>query len=156
MKNEGGSKEVFGFEYSLIFHSSFFVFHDSFFMDIFLIYLFDRFLYRISHFIRHWYVDSFFSYSHFIISRLEDMDQTIAFKITWRNLFQPLYQERNVIGYVLGFIFRSIRLVFGAIIYGSIIIVSGALFLVWAGIPPYILLKIAGQTPAALIFKVKV
>lgn len=125
-------------------------------MDIFLIYLFDRFIYRISHFIRHWYVDSFFSYSHFVISRLEDIDQTIALKITWRNLFQPLYQERNIIGYVLGFIFRSIRLVLGGAIYGAIIIISAALFLVWVSIPPYILLKIAGQTPAVLVFKAKV
>lgn len=125
-------------------------------MDIFLVYLFDRFIYRISHFIRHWYVDSFFIYTHFIVSRLEDMDQTIALKITWRNIFQPLYQERNVIGYVLGFIFRSIRLVLGSIIYGVIIAVAAGLFLIWAAIPAYILLKIAGQTPAALTFKVKI
>ncbi len=125
-------------------------------MDIFLVYLFDRFIYRISHFMRHWYVDSFFSYSHFVISRLEDMDQTIALKVTWRNLFQPLYQEHNIIGYVLGFIFRSTRLIMGGVVYAAIIIVASAVFLVWAGIPPYILLKIAGQTPAEALFKVKV
>lgn len=124
-------------------------------MDIFLIYLFDRFIYRISHFMRHWYVDSFFTYSHFVISRLEDIDQTIALKVTWRNLFQPLYQERNIIGYALGFIFRSIRLIIGGVVYGSIIVVAAAIFLVWAGIPPYIVLKIAGQTPAGALFKVK-
>ena len=84
------------------------------------------------------------------------MDQSIAFKVTLRNLFQPMYQERNIIGYVLGFIFRSLRLIFGMIIYGSVIVVAALIFLVWAGIPPYILLKIAGQTPAALVFKVKV
>jgi hypothetical protein len=125
-------------------------------MDIFLIYLFDRFLYRISHFIRHWYVDIFFIYSHFVISRLERIDQTIALKVTWRNLFQPLYQERNIIGYALGFIFRSLRLILGGVLYGAIIAVSSAVFLAWACIPPYILLKIAGQTPAALTFKVNI
>lgn len=102
---------------------------------------------------RHWYVDSFVHYSRFVIARLEDMDQTIALKVTWRNIFQPLYQERNVAGYLLGFIFRSIRLVMGGVIYTVVIIIAAALFLVWAGIIPYILLKIAGQTPAGLIYK---
>ena len=125
-------------------------------MDIFLIYLFDRFIYRISHFIRHWYIDGFMAYSRFVIARLEDMDQSIAFKVTLRNLFQPMYQERNIIGYVLGFIFRSIRLVIGGVVYATVIIIAGALFLVWAAIPTYIVLKIAGQTPAVSIFKIKV
>lgn len=126
------------------------------YMDIFLIYLFDRFIYRISHFIRHWYVESFMAYSRFVIARLEDIDQSVALKVTWRNLFQPMYQERNITGYVLGFIFRSIRLTVGSIIYAIIIATAAALFLVWAGIPFYILLKIAGQTPAARTFNVNI
>lgn len=125
-------------------------------MDIFLVYLFDRFIYRISHFIRHWYVDSFASYSRFVIARLEDMDRNIAFKVTLRNLFQPMYQERNITGFVLGFIFRSIRLVFGGALYLVVIAIFGSLFLIWACIPLYIVLKIAGQTPAASLFKVKI
>lgn len=125
-------------------------------MDIFLVYLFDRFVYRISHFIRHWYVDSFMAYGRFVVGRLEDMDQTIALKVTWRNIFQPLYQEHNFFGYVLGFIFRSIRLVIGGILYSVVLLVAALVFLVWAGIPVYILLKIAGQTPAAHLFKVTI
>ncbi len=125
-------------------------------MDIFLIYLFDRFIYRISHFIRHWYPDSFFAYSRFVIARLEDLDQTFALKVTLRNLFQPLYQERNPIGYILGFIFRFLRLLIGGVVYGTIIIFAAVLFLMWAAIPAYILLKIAGQTEAADIFHVTI
>lgn len=82
------------------------------------------------------------------------MDQSIAFKVTWRNLFQPMYQERNITGYVLGFIFRAIRLVIGGTIYGVVILVAVAVFLAWAGIPTYIVLKIAGQTPAAHVFNI--
>ena len=121
-------------------------------MDIFLIYLFDRFVYRMANFLRHWYVDSFTSYSRFIIARLEHMDRTIALKVTWRNLFQPLYQERNIFGYVLGFLFRSIRLIGGGITYVIVIVLASAIYLVWAGVLPYILLRIAGQTPAALLY----
>lgn len=121
-------------------------------MDIFLIYLFDRFIYRIALFLRHWYVDSFIYYSRLVIARLERMDRVIALKVTWRNLLQPLYQERNIFGYVLGFFFRSIRLVGGGIIYAVIISVASLLFLAWAGVLPYILLRIAKQTPAAFIY----
>lgn len=94
------------------------------------------------------------SYGRFVGARLEDIDQTIALKVTWRNIFQPLYQEYNAIGYVLGFIFRSIRLVIGGVLYGVVLVIAAAAYLVWAGIPVYIILKIAGQTPAAHVFKV--
>ncbi|OGM93336.1 hypothetical protein A2333_02205 [Candidatus Wolfebacteria bacterium RIFOXYB2_FULL_49_7] len=121
-------------------------------MDIFLIYLFDRFIYRMANFLRHWYVDSFTSYSRFIIARLEHMDRTIALKVTWRNLFQPLYQERNIFGYVLGFLFRSTRLIGGGITYAIVIVSASVIYLAWAGVLPYILLRIAGHTPAALFY----
>lgn len=121
-------------------------------MDIFLIYLFDRFIYRIAHFLRHWYISSFTHYSRFVVACLERMDRTIALKVTWRNLFQPLYQERNIFGYVLGFLFRFVRLIGGSAVYGFVIAVAAVAFLAWASVLPYILLQIAGQTPAALMY----
>lgn len=125
-------------------------------MDIFLIYFFDRFIYRISHFMRHWYVDSFSAYSRFVVARLEDMDQVIALKVTWRNMFQPLYQERNVAGYLFGFFFRLMRLLIGSVLYAIVITFAALLFLAWAAIIPYIIIKIAGQTPAGLIYKARI
>lgn len=121
-------------------------------MDIFLIYLFDRFIYRIAHFLRHWYVDSPAHYGRFVMARLERMDRVIALKVTWRNLLQPLYQERDAFGYVLGFLFRSIRLIIGSLFYAVIISFAALLFLIWAAVPPYIVLRIAGETPAALLY----
>ena len=105
-------------------------------------YLFIRLLYRLIEFLRHWYLDSFKIYSHFIISLLEKFDRRFAFKITLRNLFQPLYQDRSLIGYTLGFSFRTSRLIIGGIIY--IMMLSAAMFfyLAWLAVPIYIIFKI--------------
>jgi len=105
-------------------------------------YLFIRLLYRLIESLRHWYLDSFKIYSHFIISLLEKFDRKFAFKITLRNLFQPLYQDRSLIGYALGFSFRTGRLIIGGIIY--IIMLSAAIFfyLAWLAVPIYIIFKI--------------
>ena len=121
-------------------------------MDIFLVYLLDRFIYRIAHFLRHWYVDSPAQYGRFVMAYLERMDRVIALKVTWRNLLQPLYQERDVFGYVLGFLFRAIRLIIGGIFYGVVIALAAIVFFAWAAVPPYILLRIAGETPAVFLY----
>jgi len=60
--------------------------------------------------------------------------------------------ERNIFGYVLGFLFRSIRLIGGGITYAIVIVSASVIYLAWAGVLPYILLRIAGHTPAALFY----
>jgi len=105
-------------------------------------YLFLRLFYRLAEFLRHWYIESFKIYSHLFISLLEKFDRRFAFKITLRNLFQPLYQDRSAIGYTLGFLFRSARLIMGGFFY--LIIIAAAIFfyLVWLAAPLYIVFKI--------------
>ncbi|MCL5004806.1 MAG: hypothetical protein M1170_02600 [Patescibacteria group bacterium] len=106
------------------------------------IYLFNRLLRRIKKFFRHWYVNGFFVYSHFIVSFLEKLDRFFALKITWRYLFQPLYQERNIIGYILGFVFRLGRLLVGGAVYLAIIAGAAGLYLIWLAFPVYVIFKI--------------
>jgi hypothetical protein len=108
----------------------------------FIPYLFTRFSYRLLEFLRHWYIDTFKIYSHFIISLLEKFDRRFAFRITLRNLFRPLYQDRTLIGYVLGFIFRIWRLFIGGFIYLIILAAAIIFYLAWLGIPVYIIFKI--------------
>jgi len=120
------------------------------------IYIFNRFLYRIKEFFRHWYVKSFFIYTHFVISLLEKIDRYFAFKITLRHLFVPLYLDRSVIGYILGFIFRLGRLIFGGTVYLLIIPAAVFFYLVWLGIPFYVGYRIifdyVGLGPQKFIF----
>lgn len=109
-------------------------------------YLFKRFFYRIKEFLRHWYVKSARLYWHFVISKLEKLDYTLAWKITIKNLFNPLYKDYSIIGYVLGFVFRLFRLLFSSAIYAAIFIFAASLFIIWALIPPAVLYgAITGQ-----------
>ena len=105
-------------------------------------YLLNRFIFRIKEFIRHWYIKSFFIYSQFIISILEKLDRYFALKITWRHIFEPLYQDRTILGYFLGFIFRFWRLAIGGLFYSLIIIAAIGLYFIWLLIPFFIIYKI--------------
>ncbi len=85
---------------------------------------------------------------------MESLDKIFALKITWRFLFKPLYQDHSIIGYVLGFVFRSLRLMIGGIIYLFVIIIAAAMFIIWAAIPLYIIFKIIDYNPVVNIFKI--
>ena len=107
-----------------------------------LVYIGWRTLHRFAEFFRHWYIVSFYLIGRYLISFLERLDRTLAFRITLTYLFQPLYQDYTVIGYILGFLFRSSRLVVGGLIYAAIILTAAALYLVWLLVPVYIIYRI--------------
>ncbi|MDP3947111.1 MAG: hypothetical protein Q8Q41_00250 [bacterium] len=111
-------------------------------MNFALVYIGWRTLHRFAEFFRHWYVVSFYLIGRYLISFLERLDRTLAFRITLKYLFQPLYQDYTVIGYILGFIFRSFRLVVGGAIYAVVILVALGLYLAWLLIPVYIISRI--------------
>jgi|SRR3989344_2440027 len=108
-------------------------------MNFSLVYLANRFFYRIFDFIRDWYVGSFLFISRETVNFLESLDRTLAWRITVRNLTQPLYQDHSIIGHTLGFIFRSARIFMGSIVYLVVFVFMAALYLIWAAIPIYIL-----------------
>lgn len=107
------------------------------------IYIINRFFYRFFEFWRHWYVTSFKVGGHIFISLLERLDQTIALRITLKNLFQPLYQDKSFIGYFLGFIFRTFRLFLGGIFYLILTTIALAVYLAWLAVPLLIVFEIA-------------
>ncbi|MBI2515058.1 hypothetical protein HYV91_02660 [Candidatus Wolfebacteria bacterium] len=107
-----------------------------------ILYLGNRFFYRLAEFFRHWYKNSFRIYGHFVISTLEKLDQSLAWRITLKHLFEPLYQDRSFIGYILGFIFRVGRLIIGGAIHLFLITIALLLYLSWLVIPVFIISKI--------------
>ncbi|MBI4993837.1 hypothetical protein HZC33_02700 [Candidatus Wolfebacteria bacterium] len=107
-----------------------------------IIYLLKRFVFRVKEFLRHWYINSFFVWSHFIISIFEKLDKAFALKITWRHFFEPLYQDRTFLGYFLGFIFRSGRLILGILVYLPLFFLAVLSYLIWLIIPFYIIYQI--------------
>lgn len=111
-------------------------------MNFALVYIGWRILHRFAEFFRHWYVVSFYLIGRYLISLLERLDQTLAFRITLKYLFQPLYQDYTTVGYILGFIFRSFRLLIGGMLYGAVVLTAAGLYLVWLLIPVFIIFKI--------------
>lgn len=107
-----------------------------------LVYFGNRFVYRIGEFIRHWYKDGFFFFFRRLINFLERLDRYFALRVTLHYLFQPLFQNHTFIGYVLGFIFRGIRLAIGGFVYFLIILAWFGLYLTWAAVPLGIIYKI--------------
>lgn len=108
----------------------------------FVIYFINHFFCLFTEFLRHWYFDSFKIYSHFIISLLEKFDRKLAFKITLKHLFQPLFQDQTLIGYTLGFFFRIGRLISGGFLYLLIIFLAVVIYLIWLAVLPFIIYKI--------------
>ena len=101
-----------------------------------LAYLAQKFSWRIIDFLRHWYVRSARLYSNYVFDRLHDFDKVLAWKITLKNLFTPLYKDYTFVGYALGFFLRMMRILVASVFYAVIFFAAIALYVVWLLIPP--------------------
>lgn len=100
------------------------------------------FLHRIAEFFHHWYVHSFIIYGHAVISFLEKLDKLFAFRITLRHFGKPLFQDRTVVGYFMGFVFRGGRILLGGVVYLLVLLLAVFVYVVWALMPIYIIFNI--------------
>lgn len=110
--------------------------------DISLVYLFNHLAGRGGDFLKHWYVDGFFRSVDWTLRFFEKLDRRIALRITVKNWLQPLYQDYTIIGFIWGFIFRTIRIVFGLVVYAAVLIIAGSLFLLWSALPIFVVYQI--------------
>lgn len=90
-------------------------------------------------FVYDWYVGGFRVIGGTLVSVLESLDRTWAFRITLRNLFKPLYQDQSFLGVMLGFIFRLGRLLCAGCIYAALAILCAIIYVGWAVVPLYII-----------------
>lgn len=96
-----------------------------------VIYLIRRLIYRLVEFLRHWYVKSVKIYSDAFFNLLSRLDYDLAWRITLSHLFEPLYKDYSIVGYILGFFFRAGRLVFASVIYLIIFAAAILFYLIW-------------------------
>ena len=104
-------------------------------MNLAPIYIIRRFFYYVLNFFHHWYFHASKVVGHYFLTALERADKVFAIKITLRYLFQPLYKDYSFVGRILGFFFRSCRILIGLIAYvlmGSIFLI---LYLAWLVLP---------------------
>lgn len=108
-------------------------------MNFALVYLIHRALYRLGDFFHHWYWDGSRHFANQFILFLENLDRTFAVRITLRFLFQPLYKDYSPVGRIMGFIFRSLRVVIGTVLYVFFAAIFFAIYLAWLLAPPVII-----------------
>lgn len=106
-----------------------------------LFYLIGLFFARIGDFLRHWYVSSYYVISDLTVRFLEWLDRSLALKVSVRYWLHPLFQERNAVGYIIGFFVRTVRIIFAAIIYGIIIAMAVGIYLLWLAVPLWLAYK---------------
>jgi hypothetical protein len=104
-------------------------------MDFAPIYLLQRFFYRIGDFFHHWYIDGSRVFGDRFMLTLTAADQSFAVAITLRHFFEPLYKDYSIIGRILGIIFRTGRVLIGAVVYLFIAAVFAVVYVVWLLIP---------------------
>lgn len=112
------------------------------YLDISLVYIITHLSRRVVDFFRHWYVDGFLRSVDWTLSILERLDKRFAIRITAKNWLQPLYQDYSIIGYIWGFIFRTIRIFVGLAVYLAFILTATLLFLGWAAFPIFVIYQI--------------
>lgn len=110
-------------------------------MSFSLVYLVQRLFYRVFDFLRDWYAGGFLWFSRHALNTLEVLDRFFALKLTFRYWLKPLYQDYTAVGYAVGFVFRTGRLIIGGLVYLVIAAATFALYLIWAVIPIYIIYK---------------
>ncbi len=110
-------------------------------MNFSLTYLINRFFYRVFDFLRDWYVGGFLAVGGAMIGFLGTLDEFFAWKITLRNILEPLYQDHTIIGHALGFTLRSARLFAGTFVYAFVFLVAAVVYFAWAAIPVIIIYK---------------
>lgn len=106
-----------------------------------LLYLLRLFLERIWDFLRHWYVNGSYIATDLTVRLLEALDRRLALKVNVRYWLQPLFQEKSVIGYGVGFVFRTLRIIFAFVIYSLIIAFAAIIYFLWAAVPFFLIYK---------------
>ena len=105
-------------------------------------YLFAQFFYRIRAFLRNWYIKSVRIYADVVIGILEYLDRFFAWKITAKNLFKPLFKDYSFFGYILGFVFRVLRLLVAGAVYAVLLVAAIFLGALWVLFIPYVIYRI--------------
>ena len=105
-------------------------------------FLLQRLLLHILLFFRHWYEGGLFAIYGRALGLIRKMERAFSIRINIHFLFSPLYQERNIYGYVIGFLFRGVRIVFFGAVYLIVFVLAVVVYFLWAAIPVWILYHI--------------
>jgi hypothetical protein len=98
-------------------------------------YLVERAVFRIGAFFRHWYVDGSASFWRTFSRGANNIEQTLAVRVTAHMLFRPLFGDYSVVGRIIGPFFRLGRLIVGAVAYAVLFIALLIVYICWLVLP---------------------
>ena len=85
-----------------------------------------------------WYITYPISYWKKVIRFARDMNKTMAFSAMVNNWFTPLYQDYDIVGFLIGIIIRTLWIIFDSIFYFCYFIFVTIIFIIWLLILPSI------------------
>jgi hypothetical protein len=109
-----------------------------------IVYLLERLLVNIKDFFERWYIKGTKIYFSSVIEILRNLDRKFAWKINLKNIFQPLYKDYSVLGYILGFFLRIGRILTALFIYVLFLLAAVFVFGVWCLILPVLFFYFLG------------
>lgn len=102
---------------------------------------FENLIYLFSNFASFWWKDTFFFWKETFEKTIFRLEKFFAVKVNIHYIFQPLYQEYNIFGYLFGFPLRSLRILTGSIVYLFIFLFFLTTYIFWSLLPFLILYK---------------
>ncbi|MDD4412394.1 MAG: hypothetical protein PHR00_01990 [Patescibacteria group bacterium] len=88
-----------------------------------------------------WYSKGFLWFAGGLMRYLGDEFTGLAIGVWLKNLFVPMYGQRDIAGFLISFFIRLVQVIFRSIFWLLLAIVVFALIIVWLGLP---VLLIAG------------
>lgn len=77
-----------------------------------------------------------------VLNHIASIDYHLAWRITARNLFVPLYGDYSFLGHLISVPLRVTRLIFGTVVYCFLFALAMGIYLIWLAIPVYALVRI--------------
>jgi len=95
-----------------------------------------------------WYSVGAFKVLRWCWGRLAGAAAAFGFGIWIRNLFTPMYGQRDIAGRLISFFMRLVTIVFYALILAVLAVLLGVIAMLWLALPALIVWQVAVQLQA--------
>lgn len=101
-----------------------------------------RYLLLPLHLLKFWYIESLTVFGRILKNSLLFLEEDLAVGLMWKLLFTPLFRDFSMIGRVLSFIFRILRILLGLFAFSLTFALVSGLSLLWLMTPALVILDI--------------
>mgnify|MGYP001604042776 CR=1 FL=1 len=98
-------------------------------------YLAQRFFHNIWVFLYDWLVGGFWAILRMTKGIILGLDRHLAFVITLRHFFEPIFGDFELLGRILGFFFRTLRVMVALLVYSLVVLFAVIAYSLWLLLP---------------------